>query len=863
MPGATCILVVEDSKTQALILKDILSHHGFQVIVSHDGYQALDVLQHTTPDLIISDIIMPNMNGFEFCQRIRSNQRLKNLPVALLTSLSDPGDVLKALVSGADFFLTKPYEEHRLIQRVRSILDSFHLRRSGDLNGSAEIFLAGKPHRINASKQQIVDLLFSTYENATLKNQELENLNRELTFLKFKLEQDIQRRKLTEEKLQESEKRLQLVLDSIQTGVMIIESESCRIVDANPYAVDLIGMPKEKILGATCDLFLCDGSSSVCPARQATRFPLETELYINNAQGNKVPILKKVSPITLRQQSYFLETFVDITEQVRAKEEIFKAKIAAENASRAKSEFLANTSHELRTPMNGIIGMSSLLLDTDLSPEQRDYTETIRNSAESLLTIINDILDFSKIEAGKMDLEIIDFDLRVTIEEVIDLLSVKAVEKGIMFRSLVHHDVPSALKGDPGRLRQVLLNLAGNAIKFTETGSVCIEVILEKETESLAYLLFSVIDTGIGIQEEKLSLLFQSFSQVDTSTTRKYGGTGLGLAISKRIVEMMDGNIGVESKPGNGSTFWFRVSLEKQTAEEIARSVQPVDLKNKRILIVDDNTLNRTVLREQLLAWQCRVWEAAGGTEALFLMHRQLAEKEPFDAVILDMLMPEMDGKTLGRRIKSDPLLTQTILVMLTSAGKRGDATMLQDIGFAAYLIKPVKQQQLRECLSTVLGIPQRAVFKPAAPIMTRHRLTEERKRSIRILLVEDNPVNQKVVLKMLKKFGYHADTAASGAQALKLLGERTYHIVLMDVGMPDMDGFQVTSVIRDPKSPVRHHTVVVIALTAHVMQGDREKCIANGMNDYLPKPINPQDLLDTVEKWVVTLIKEEVEKTS
>lgn len=852
------ILVVEDSKTQAIILQDILKKQGYEVLLSHDGAEAMEILLHRTPDLIISDIVMPNMDGFELCRQIRSTARLRQLPVALLTSLSDPGDVLKALISGADFFLTKPYDEHRLIQRVRTILESFGMRRSRGSSDEAEVFLAGKAHRINASKQQIVDLLLSTYENATIKNLELENLNRELTFLKYQLEQDIQRRKFTEEKLQESERRLQLVLDSIQTGVLIIEADTCRIADANPYAIHLMGASREEIIGSPCDRYVCSTSKDACPARNAERYPVESEQYLMAADGARVPILKKVSPITLRQKNYFLETFIDITEQVRAKEEIYKAKIAAENASRAKSEFLANTSHELRTPMNGIIGMASLLLDSELSPEQRDYVETIQNSAESLLTIINDILDFSKIEAGKMDLEIIDFDLRITIEEVVDLLSVKAIEKGILFRASVHHEVPSALKGDPGRLRQVLINLAGNAIKFTETGHVFIEVTAERETDCSVDLRFEVIDTGIGIPEDKRNLLFQSFSQVDASTTRKYGGTGLGLAISKRIVEMMGGTIGVESTFGEGSTFWFTVSLAKQSEEEMARTIQPADLTDKRILIVDDNSLNRVVLREQLVAWKCRVWEASGGEEALTIMHRQADNGEPFHAVILDMLMPGMDGKTLGRRIKTDPRLTQTVLIMLTSAGKRGDATLLQDIGFAAYLTKPVKQQQLRECLSAVLGIPQQAVYKPAAPILTRHRLTEEKKRSIKMLLVEDNPVNQKVVLKMLKKYGYSADTAANGAEAIRMLESTRYHIVLLDVVMPDMDGYQVTSIIRDPNSSVLQHDIVLIAMTAHAMKGDREKCLESGMDDYLSKPIRPDDLLGTIEKWVLKTIKAE-----
>jgi len=502
--------------------------------------------------------------------------------------------------------------------------------------------------------------------------------------------------------------------------------------------------------------------------------------------------------------------------------------------------------------MNGIIGMATLLMDTPLTAEQEEYAETIRNSAESLLTIINDILDFSKIEAGKMDLEVIDFDLRVMVEEVIDLLLAKAIEKGLRLRAMVHHDVPSRLVGDPGRLRQILMNLAGNAIKFTSHGHVLVDVTLENETDASVSLRFSIIDTGIGIPDDKMHRLFQSFSQVDASTTRKYGGTGLGLAISKRITEMMNGQIGVDSTDGKGSTFWFTIPLEKQSETIVPAGTTPVALEEKYILIVDDHAVNRKILKEQLNSWKCVVDVAISGLEALKKLHDYKQKGTPFHAAIVDMLMPGMDGKMLGRRIKSDPDLTETILVMLTSAGKRGDAILLQDIGFSAYLTKPVKQQQLYDCLSTALGMPLTIVKKPAKPIITRFSLSEEKKRSIRILLVEDNAVNQKVALKMLGKYGYYADTAHNGIDAVRLMENVFYDLVLMDVIMPDMDGYETTARIRDMSSTIRNHDVIVIAMTAHAMKGDREKCLAAGMNDYLSKPINPRSLLETIERWLM-----------
>jgi len=656
---------------------------------------------------------------------------------------------------------------------------------------------------------------------------------------------DVTERKRAEEAIARETAKLSSMIAGMEEGVVFFDADDV-VVEVNDHYCKFVGKRRGEIVGKKVEELrgltaLIEVPDLIARYRDD---PGAEPVVLQRPLGG-AEVIARFQPI-YRDGAYdgVLLNVINVTELVDARRQ-------AEAANVAKSEFLANMSHEIRTPLNGIIGMTELTLDTELSAEQLEYLDALKQSAYSLMGLINDILDFSKVEAGRMELEDIAFDLRTMMEGVGEILAPRASEKGLELAIHVKESIPGAVRGDPGRLRQVLINLGGNAIKFTNDGEVVIRGETEEQKNGKTVVRFSVSDTGIGIPEDKCEAIFETFRQADGSTTRKYGGTGLGLAISKQLTELMGGRIWVESEPGKGSTFYFTVPFETLPEREPMEKASYEDIRGMLMLIVEDNPTARMILREMLSCFGCRTIEASSGAEGLRLLRQAVTSGERVQFVFLDAKMPDMNGFEVARAIQEDEALPATRLIMLTSVGARGDAARAQEVGISAYLTKPVKQSQLLDAIVTVLGVGQDDDME-RHQLVTRHTLAEDRrKQTAHILLAEDNPINQKVAERMLTKAGYIVDVADNGVEALRALERHgKYDLVLMDIQMPEMDGFETTAVIRKDK---RWEGIPVVAMTAHALKGDEERCLNAGMDDYLTKPIQPDKLFSTIERWTGT----------
>jgi two-component system sensor histidine kinase/response regulator len=675
----------------------------------------------------------------------------------------------------------------------------------------------------------------------------------ELEETNTKLAREIAERKRVEKELRQAEEKYRSIFENAVDGIFQTTPEG-QYLSVNPALACIYGYETpEELMRSLTDI---SGQLYVDASRRDefvrllhqhnTVTGFESQVY--RLDGKVIWITETARAVRDRSGTllYYEGIVEDITERKQAEEELQRAKVAAEAAANAKSEFLANMSHELRTPLNGIMGMTDLALDTELTPEQNEYLTIVKDSANSLFELLNDILDFSKIEAGKLDLEPIDFSLRDDLEVAMKALAIRAHKKGLELACHIPAEVPDTLLGDPGRLRQIVVNLVGNAIKFTSQGEVVMHVSVGWKFENEVCLHFTVTDTGIGIAPEKQQLIFYPFTQADSSTTRQFGGTGLGLGISSQLVAMMGGNIWVESEVNKGSTFHFTacLGLRVNAAPQLLGTQD--SLSGLPVLVVDDNSTNRRILEEQLTSWGMRPTVVGSGQDALVTLQQAADNGAPFALALLDAQMPQMDGFTVAESIKQNPTLARATIMMVTSGGHPQNAARRRDLGIASYLTKPIRQSDLLNALVTALyntAAPTRPSFSPL-PFLP------EPQSPLHILLVEDNPVNQRLVVRLLEKRGHSVVVANNGKEGLAAFAKESFALVLMDVQMPEMDGFAATKAIRQQEESTNTH-VPIIALTAHAMRGDRERCLAAGMDAYLSKPLQAQQLFEMIGQLV------------
>ena len=790
------VMVVDDTPVNLKILNRLLMNDGYNVRPVPNGRLALSGAKAIPPDLILLDIVMPDMDGFEVCRRLKADEQTRHIPIIFCSSLNEPTHKVKAFSEGGVDYILKPFQEEEVLARVHTHIALDYLQKS----------------------------------------------------------------------LREKNIELNKIFNTSADGMWVVDKDF-NVLRINYPFLTLLGKSGESVIGKKCyDVFptaMCHGPDCPMARLLAGSERIECDVEKEIEAGVTTPFLLTATPLRDADGkiSGIVANLTDISARRRA-EEMLQAKIKAEASNQAKSQFLANMSHEIRTPLNGIMGMAEFGMDSDFDDDNhKDLFQTINKEAEALRNIVDQILDFSKIETGKLAIDEIPFDLRYTVEDMAGNFARRAAQKGLEFIFFLSPDVPYQLVGDPGRLRQILTNLIDNALKFTHRGEIYVKVEMAEDLGERVKIRFLIKDTGIGVPADKQAVIFDSFTQADGSTTRQYGGTGLGTTISRQLTELMGGKIGIESREGEGSTFWFTAIFVRQTGEEAETSNERSDLNGLTVLVVDDNRTSRFTLTEYLKSWGCIPVEASGGEGALFSIRKSASSGNSFDLLFICSQMPETNGFDLAKEIRTAIPESRIPIILLTSPGIRGDGKICSDIGIEGYLPKPIIPNNLRKAIESVLDLSMRVKGDVTPKLITKHTIAEGKKKELQILLAEDYPTNQKVVIRHLSRAGHQVDLAVDGREAVEAFKKKRYDLILMDIQMPEMDGFQATRKIRELETrnlklethdsttqPLNH--LPIIAMTAHAMQGYREQCLDADMDDYITKPLKRKRLLAMVDKW-------------